>query len=87
MLGTLTYPEHFTAENAVKKQSGTAISCLLSAAVINRSFRETLLTDPDRAISEGFSGIKFDLDDEERELILSIQAQSLQDFAVQLITV
>lgn len=85
MLGSLTYPGKFSVGNPINKQNGTAISYLLSAAVINQGFRETLLSDPDRALTEGFSGIQFDLDDQERELILSIQAQSLQDFAVQLI--
>ncbi len=85
MMRTITYPD--TAEPLLNNQTDTAISHLLSAAVINQNFRETLLSDPDRALAEGFSGFEFNLDDKQRELILSIQARSLQDFAVQLVSV
>lgn len=58
------------------------ISRLLTAAVINPGFRTLLLTNPEKALVSGFNGEAFRLDREERELILSIQATSLSDFAM-----
>lgn len=59
------------------------ISRLLSAAVIHKGFRELLLSDPDQALAQGYYGEKFALDYEQKALILSIQADSLKDFAQQ----
>ncbi len=62
------------------------ISRLLSAAVINQGFRELLLTNPTKALDRGFCGEQFALDRHERNLILSIQARDLSDFALQIST-
>lgn len=58
------------------------ISRLITAAVINQSFRQLLLTNPEKAISTGFNGETFRLERDEKDLVLSIQATSLADFAV-----
>lgn len=58
------------------------ISRLITAAVINQSFRQLLLSNPEKAITTGFNGETFRLDRDEKELLLSIQATSLADFAV-----
>jgi hypothetical protein len=60
------------------------LSRLVTAAVINRKFRDLLLTNPTTALASGYSGESFDLTPEERNLVLSIRASSLTDFAVQL---
>jgi hypothetical protein len=60
------------------------ISRILSAAVINSSFRSMLLSDPARAISNGYSGEKFNLGLAEQKRLSSIRATSLADFANQL---
>ena len=60
------------------------ISRLLSAAVINKGFRELLLSDPERALAQGYFGEKFSLDYGQKALILSIRAKSLKDFALQI---
>jgi hypothetical protein len=60
------------------------ISRLLTAAVINQSFRHLLLTNPEKAINNGYNGESFRLERDEKELILSIQATSLTDFAVKI---
>jgi hypothetical protein len=57
---------------------------LLSAAVINKGFRDLLLSDPARALAQGFGGEVFALGHEQKELLLSIQADSLSDFARQI---
>jgi len=70
-----------TAETS---RNGKELSRLVSAAVINRAFCDTLLADPATAMAAGFNGERFDLTSEEKDLVLSIQATCLTDFARQL---
>jgi hypothetical protein len=60
------------------------LSRLLSAAVVNKKFCRLLLTDPEIALASGYNGESFRLAKEEHELIMSIRAQNLADFARQL---
>jgi len=62
------------------------LSRLLSAAVINRGFRDLLLTQPEEALQRGYLGEKFNLNREELRRVISIQARDLADFARQLST-
>lgn len=64
--------------------SGREISRLLTAAVINQSFCNLLLTNPASALAKGYNGEAFRLEREERDRVISIQARSLADFALQL---
>ena len=64
--------------------SGSEVGRLLTAAVVNRGFCKLLLTNPATAIEKGYNGETFRLGREEHELILSIHAKSLADFAMQL---
>jgi hypothetical protein len=57
---------------------------LLATAVVNCQFRSLLLNDPEVALKDGYQGTPFLLADDERALILSIHADSLQDLAQQL---
>jgi hypothetical protein len=59
-------------------------SRILSAAVINSSFRSILLSDPAKAIAGGYSGEKFNLGNADQKRLSSIHANSLADFASQL---
>jgi len=59
---------------------------LIHAALISAEFRELLLADAAAALAAGCAGETFHLSSQERELVLSIQASSLQDFAMQLVT-
>jgi hypothetical protein len=59
-------------------------SRLLTAAVVNRRFRQMLLADPGRAVALGYGGEAFHLRSDEQESIARIQASSLEDFARQL---
>jgi len=59
-------------------------SRILSAAVINSHFRQMLLNDPVKAISNGYNGEQFDIDKEEKVRLSTIRATSLADFATQL---
>jgi hypothetical protein len=64
--------------------SGREISRLLTAAVINQGFCNLLLTNPASALAKGYNGEAFRLEHEERDRVISIQARSLADFALQL---
>jgi hypothetical protein len=61
------------------------ISRLLAAAVVNPSFCDRLLVDPRSAIDDGYHGENFYLSDAERYSVLSIHADTLADFARQVI--
>jgi len=63
-----------------------AVSRLLAAAVINKGFRDLLLTDPPQALAQGYQGEIFPLDSNEKNLVLSIQADNLRDFALQILS-
>ncbi len=60
------------------------ISRILTAAVINTSFRKMLLSNPEKALSGGFKGEAFHLAKEEKRRLASIHAPSLADFAAQI---
>ncbi len=60
------------------------IGRLIAAAVINKRFCDLLLSDPSQAITQGFQGESFHIAGKDRELILSIKAKTLSDFAQQL---
>lgn len=73
----LTYPPAVVG-------NGREISRLLTAAVVNQRFCNLLLSNPASALDSGYNGETFSLASEEKDLILSIQANSLSDFARQL---
>jgi len=58
---------------------------LLAAAVVSPEFRRLLLTDAAQALESGYNGTTFGLSAGEQALILSIHANSLADFAAQLV--
>lgn len=60
-------------------------SRLLAAAVVNPSFCNQLLDDPQTAIENGCHGESFFLSDAERYSIQSIRAGTLADFARQVV--
>jgi hypothetical protein len=62
-----------------------ALSRLCSAAVVDPAFCRQLLQDPLAAIAAGYHGEHFCLDAREIQAILSIQAETLSDFAGQLL--
>jgi hypothetical protein len=65
-------------------RNGKELSRLISAAVVSREFCNLLLADPAVALATGYNGEAFHLAIEEQELITSIRATSLADFAQQL---
>jgi len=61
------------------------LSRLLTAATVSKKFRQLLLTNPKQALENGYNGEVFNLDAQDLDKVLSIQAMSLNDFARQLI--
>jgi hypothetical protein len=56
---------------------------LLCAATVNNRFCETLLRNPAQALATGYLDHTFSLTPEERELVVGIQAQKLDEFAAE----
>ncbi len=78
---TSTHHRFVTAPSA---KVGQEISRLITAAVVNKNFCNLLLNNPAEAIASGYNGESFFLASDEQELIFSIHAVSLADFAMQL---
>ena len=75
----------FTIHQKKRTLSGQKeYSRFISAAVINKRFRNRLLNDPVKAISSGYSGEQFNINTKEQLRLSSIKAKSLADFASQL---
>ena len=60
-----------------------ALNQLLCAALVNQDFCQTLLNNAAEAISTGYLGNKFNLTLAEKDLLLTIHARTLEDFAGQ----
>jgi hypothetical protein len=60
------------------------LSRLLAAAVVNPRFCRLLLEDPELALETGYQGETFSFSIEERDLIMSIRADTLSNLAAQL---
>ncbi|MCA2000668.1 MAG: hypothetical protein LDL51_02260 [Chloroflexi bacterium] len=78
----------FSRQNTVKKFTSTGrvssgLSRVFAAAVVNRQFCDMLLRDPSIALQKGYLGESFSLSKEEKDLIVSIRADSLADLARQ----
>jgi hypothetical protein len=58
---------------------------MLSAAVVSAGFRRMLLDDPAAALARGYGGEVFDILPDERAQVLAIRANTLAEFAAQLL--
>jgi hypothetical protein len=63
------------------------MSRLLTAAVISNQFRQMLLANPGKALTNGYGGESFNLPREQQKRVASIRANNLSDFASQLNTI
>ena len=86
-MNTTTYSSSVSASSEAlwSDDRHAELSRLISAAVVNKRFRDLLLRNPEEALEAGYQGEAFMLASEERALITSIQATSLADFAMQLV--
>jgi hypothetical protein len=64
-----------------RSEGSTGLSRLFAAAVVSRTFRDTLLQQPEAAIDGGYLGQSFQLTDQEKNLLCSVRAESLTDLA------
>ncbi len=67
------------------QENHSGISGLFAAAVVSQSFREMLLSDPERALRQGYLGKGFGLSQADASLIISLNAKSLPDLAKQVV--
>jgi hypothetical protein len=67
------------------QEDNLEISRLLAAAVVNPSFCDQLLVDPQLAIDKGYQGETFLLSDAVRFTLQSIRASSLAELAQQIV--
>lgn len=67
------------------REPHTGLSSVFAAAVVNRGFREMLLSNPEAALKQGYLGRGFALSQAETSLLTSIQAVSLTDLAQQVV--
>jgi hypothetical protein len=58
------------------------MSRLINAALVDQTFCNKLLCDPESAIQHGYNGEVFNLSRLETDFVLHAQAESLTDFAV-----
>ncbi len=84
----MTTPQTFEAKLSFKikyREPHMGLSSVFAAAVVNRGFREMLLSDPEMALKQGYLGKGFALSQAETSLLTSIQAVSLTDLAQQIV--
>jgi hypothetical protein len=83
MIAPITYQSTFKVNQGQKHDKSAGLSRIFAAAVVSRQFCELLLRDPHEALKKGYLGETFSLSKEERDLLVSIRAQSLSDLAQQ----
>ena len=67
------------------EEQHTGLSGLFAAAVVSKSFRDMLLSDPEKALKQGYLGNGFDLSAADASLIVSLNAKTLADLAKQVV--
>jgi len=76
----------FPLHVARSPKSLARLSKLFEAAVVNRQFCQLLLSQPEKALQQGYLGTPFNLTPDEHSLIISIRANSLPELAQQVTT-
>jgi len=83
MIAPITYQNTLPMNLTSRANISSGISRVFAAAVVNKQFCSTLLQEPQIALQKGYLGETFSLNREERDLIVSIRANSLSDLAKQ----
>jgi hypothetical protein len=83
VLGSYIHTEYPPQPPVKVQQSGAEMSRLINAALVDCEFCRLLLSNPSAALSKGYNGECFDLSEKERIFVLTVQAKTLTDFAVQ----
>lgn len=79
MLNIHTRPLTLTLRGSTAER--LEISRLLAAAVVSKDFETLLLNEPEAALRQGYQDESFLLTPEEYDLVTSVQASSLAEFA------
>ncbi|MGA7192180.1 MAG: hypothetical protein WBW94_01025 [Anaerolineales bacterium] len=79
------FKPNFDYKSDLSHETHSGLNSVFAAAVVNQSFREALLRNPEAALDQGYLGRGFSLTQKETSLILSINASSLADLARQVI--
>ena len=66
--------------------SNDELNRMLCAAVVSKSFRNMLLTNPEIALASGYQGETFHLSDEDQSWLFSMRPASLVDLAANMVT-
>lgn len=79
----------FGAKTTFDPQSGikAELGRLIHAAIINKSFRQKLLTNPLSSIEDGYCGEKFYFPPELKERLQFIKAETVESFSLQLLQI
>jgi hypothetical protein len=81
MLASQTFRTTFSIGITSMPRYSPELSRVFAAAVVNQQFCETLLQNPNLALQNGYFGESFLLSKEEKDLIISIRAESLSELA------
>ncbi len=79
-----TYPIEAQVATTMQRPLFEEVGRVMCAAVVDGRFRELLLSDPRAALNAGYNGEKFSFPEDLLELIYSIEAGTLAEFANQL---
>lgn len=74
---------HKTQLNISSTTCSAGLRKIFAAALVSRQFCQQLLKDPIYALQNGYMGETFKITESERDLIISIQANSLSELASQ----
>ncbi|MBI5823923.1 MAG: hypothetical protein HZB18_07860 [Chloroflexi bacterium] len=83
MISTFMYQPQIRMGVKPAPKSNDGLSRIFAAAIVNRQFCQMLLHDPHTALQKGYLGETFSLSKEDLDVIVSIRAESLSDFARQ----
>ncbi len=79
-------PEMQISEQLDYPSSTDEMNRMLCAAVVSKSFRKMLLSNPEIALSTGYQGEKFNLSDEDRSWLFSMRSANLVELAANMVT-
>ena len=84
MISSSTFPSKMPIHTN-PRDPHPGLSSVFAAAVVNQNFREMLLHEPEKALKQGYLGKSFALSQEDRSLLVSLNAKSLTDLAKQVV--
>lgn len=84
MIAPLVYQASVKINVTTMPVQSPGLNRMFAAAVVNQQFRELLLSNPQKALQNGYLGETFLLTSEELNLVISIRARTLPELASQI---